>query len=68
MNCVLLVQNYSLKMLKYHLLIIGVFYVLKSWFYDINPVNTDTDRGTQREYSSEPLKHSIIKCILVFKR
>ena len=25
-------------------------------------------RGTQREYSSKPLKHSIGECILVFKR
>ena len=25
------------------------------------------DRGTQREYSSKPLKHSIVKRILVFK-
>ena len=25
-------------------------------------------RGTQREYSSKPLKHGIIKRILVFKR
>ena len=25
-------------------------------------------RGTQREYSSTPLKHSIVKHILVFKR
>ena len=25
-------------------------------------------RGTQREYSSKPLKRSILKCILVFKR
>ena len=25
-------------------------------------------RGTQREYNSKPLKHSIVKCILVFKR
>ena len=25
-------------------------------------------RGTQREYSTKPLKHSIVKCILVFKR
>ena len=24
-------------------------------------------RGTQREYSSKPLKHSIVKRILVFK-
>ena len=24
-------------------------------------------RGTQREYSSKPLKHSIVKCILVFE-
>ena len=27
-----------------------------------------TSRGTQREYSSKPLKHSIIERILVFKR
>ena len=27
-----------------------------------------TARGTQREYSSKPLKHSIVKRILVFKR
>ena len=27
-----------------------------------------TVRGTQREYSSKPLKHSIGECILVFKR
>ena len=25
-------------------------------------------RGTQREYSSKPLKHSILKRIIVFKR
>ena len=25
-------------------------------------------RGTQREYSSKPLKHSIVKRVLVFKR
>jgi len=25
-------------------------------------------RGTQREYSSKPLEHSIVKRILVFKR
>ena len=25
-------------------------------------------RGTQREYNLQPLKHSIVKCILVFKR
>ena len=28
----------------------------------------EIDRGTQREYSSKPLKHSIVKSILVFKR
>ena len=26
------------------------------------------DRGTQREYSSKPLKHSVVERILVFKR
>ena len=31
-------------------------------------VATNEIRGTQREHSSKPLKHSIIKCILVFKR
>ena len=25
-------------------------------------------RGAQREYSSKPLKHSIVTCTLVFKR
>ena len=25
-------------------------------------------RGTQREYSSKPLKHSIVKRVLVFKQ
>ena len=25
-------------------------------------------RGTQREYSSKPLKHGIVKRVLVFKR
>ena len=28
----------------------------------------DLIRGTQQEYSSKPLKHSIVKRILVFKR
>ena len=28
----------------------------------------DADRGTQREYTSKPLKHSIVKRILVFKQ
>ena len=31
-------------------------------------VNVKRYRGTQREYSSKPLKHSIVKRILVFKR
>ena len=26
------------------------------------------DRGTRREYSSKPLKHSVVERILVFKR
>ena len=26
------------------------------------------NRGTQQEYSSKPLKHSVVKRILVFKR
>ena len=28
----------------------------------------DKNRGTQREYSLKPLKHSIVKRVLVFKR
>ena len=28
---------------------------------------TTLNRGTQQEYRSTPLKHSIVKCILVFK-
>ena len=31
-------------------------------------INTMEHRGTQREYSSKPLKHSIVERILVFKR
>ena len=31
-------------------------------------MNVLIDRGTQREYSSKPLKHSIVKRTLVFKR
>ena len=36
----------------------------------INPTKSEIGkiRGTQREYSSKPLKHSIVKRILVFKR
>ena len=33
-----------------------------------SPDQRAKDRGTQREYSSKPLKHSIVKRILVFKR
>ena len=25
-------------------------------------------RGTQQEYGSKPLKHSIVECLLVFKQ
>ena len=32
------------------------------------PVVQTLDRGTQREYNSKPLKHSIVKYILVFKQ
>ena len=28
----------------------------------------ENNRGTQREYSSKPIKHNIVKRILVFKR
>ena len=34
----------------------------------IHVMHTTVNRGTQREYSSKPLKHSIAKRILVFKR
>ena len=33
-----------------------------------NKKDAPLSRGTQREYSSKPLKHSIVKRILVFKR
>ena len=32
------------------------------------PASDETIRGTQREYSSKPHKHSIVERILVFKR
>ena len=36
--------------------------------YGISTHSLNLLRGTQREYSSKPLKHSIVKRILVFKR
>ena len=39
-----------------------------SWFLSKWNIAQTTLRGTQREYSSKPLKHSIVKRILVFKR
>ena len=35
---------------------------------DLNSTLNAVRRGTQREYSSRPLKHSIVEFILVFKR
>ena len=35
---------------------------------DIRTLFLTDIRGTQREFSSKPLKHSIVKRILVFKR
>ena len=39
-----------------------------SWFLSKWNIAQTTLRGTQREYGSKPLKHSIVKRILVFKR
>ena len=43
-----------------------------SWIFDCNQELgcriSGHARGTQREYSSKTLKHSIVKRILVFKR
>ena len=40
-----------------------------SWWVDINGITFEcVVRGTQREHSSKPLKHSTVKRILVFKR
>ena len=39
-----------------------------SWFLSKWNIAQTTLRGTKREYSSKPLKHSIVKRILVFKR
>ena len=36
--------------------------------FEFSSGNGAGSRGTQREYSSKPLKHSIVKRILVFKR
>ena len=39
------------------------------FFWSLTPLVTcNMIRGTQREYSSKPLKHNIVKRILVFKR
>ena len=39
-----------------------------SWYLYSQQCSNGLIRGTQREYSSKPLKHSIVKRILVFKR
>ena len=46
---------------------------LESWFTNLEQKSLNRSqqlpaRGTQREYGSKPLKHSIVKRILVFKR
>ena len=43
---------------------IGQCFQVSIYFHPLHPWL----RGTQREYSSKPLKHSIVKLILVFKR
>ena len=42
--------------------------VINDRFFSIFENLNTTFRGTQREYSSEPLKHRIVERILVFKR
>ena len=44
-------------------------YSLKEWnLWPFSLAVHRLNRGTQREYNSKPLKHSIVKRILVFKR
>ena len=47
----------------------GLIWALQEKFPGVaKPLCLGKDRGTQREHSSKPLKHSIVKRILVFKR
>ena len=59
MNFVLLSAALGLRMLK-ETHIMRRF--CKEFYVSVRP------RGTQRDYSPKPLKHSIVKRILVFKR
>ena len=38
------------------------------WDRNMTECRKDYTRGTQREYSSKPLKHSLVERILVFER
>ena len=44
------------------------YYAARGTIFPHNMTRGEIDRGTQRELSSKPLKHSIVKRILVFKR
>ena len=62
--------NYSYR---YEINLIRIMYtanssILYSKEKTVRILGTWHHRGTQREYSSKPLKHSIVKRILVFKR
>ena len=45
-----------------------IFFLLFLFFFIFIIIVIIIIRGTQREYSSKPLKHNIVKRILVFKR
>ena len=44
----------------------GSFYQQEKWLEELDVQKSD--RGTQRDYSSKPLRHCIVKRILAFKR
>ena len=56
----------NLGLLVSYFVFLSFFCVPLIVIYCYKPASTF--RGTQREYSSKPLKHSIVKRILVFKR
>ena len=54
-----------LHLLRVQKVLLSNFILYKSHFYSFNSVYS---KGTQWEYTSKPLKHSIVKHILGFKR
>ena len=58
-------ESFSVCLIFFIRVSIAIYLVDKTTYRNFQVPRT---RGTQREYSSKPLKHSIGKRVLVFKR